>query len=127
MGRIPTILVGQALLAASVLTVFFGAESTTAVTVALILLGLGWSAATVAGSALLTESSSELRRTKRQGINDLSMSLVGAVGAIVSGVVLGWIGFAGLALVVGIAVIATVVLAPLGRIRGDEPGPGAST
>jgi len=45
----------------------------------------------------------------------------------VSGVVLGWIGFAGLALVVGIAVIATVVLAPLGRIRGDEPGPGAST
>lgn len=118
-GRVPTIMVGQALLAASLLTVFFGAESTTAVTVALILLGLGWSAATVSGSALLTEASSEDRRTKRQGINDLSMSLVGAVGAIVSGVVLGWIGFAGLALVVGVAVIATVVLSPLGRIRAE--------
>ena len=116
-GRIPTIMVGQALLAASLVTVFFGAESNTAVTVALILLGLGWSAATVAGSALLTESSSEERRTTRQGRNDLSMSLVGAVGAITSGVVLGWIGFTGLALVVGVAVIATVLLAPYGRIR----------
>jgi len=116
-GRIPTIMVGQALLAASLVTVFFGAESNTAVTVALILLGLGWSAATVAGSALLTESSSEERRTTRQGRNDLSMSLVGAVGAITSGVVLGWIGFTGLALVVGVAVIATMLLAPYGRIR----------
>ncbi len=116
-GRIPTILVGQVLLAASLATVFFGAESNTAVTVALILLGLGWSAATVAGSALLTESSSEQRRTIRQGRNDLTMSLVGAIGAITSGLVLGWIGFAGLALVVGLAVIATVALSPFGRIR----------
>jgi MFS family permease len=120
-GRIPTIMVGQALLAASLVTVFFGAESNTAVTVALILLGLGWSAATVAGSALLTESSSEARRTTRQGRNDLSMSLVGAIGAITSGIVLGWIGFTGLALVVGVAVIATVLLAPYGRIRPVEP------
>lgn len=114
-GRLPTILLGQLLLAASLATVFFGAESTSAVTVALILLGLGWSAATVAGSALLTESSSEQRRTIRQGRNDLTMSLVGAVGAITSGIVLGWIGFAGLALVVGGAVVATVALSPLGR------------
>ena len=52
-----------------------------AVTLALILLGLGWSAATVAGSALLTEASAEEVRTRRQGRNDFAMSLVAAVGA----------------------------------------------
>lgn len=118
-GRVPTILVGQALLVASLLTASFGQESTVAVTVALVLLGLGWSASTVAGSALLTEASSEDLRTRRQGRSDLAMSLVGAVGAIGSGVVLSWIGYGGLALVVGVLVIATVVLSPFGRTRAS--------
>ncbi|MGZ0710594.1 MFS transporter (plasmid) [Coraliomargarita sp. W4R53] len=109
-GRIPTILIGQGLLAAALLTASFGAESTGAVTVALVLLGLGWSASTVSGSALLTEASSEEQRTRRQGLSDLTMSLVGAIGAISAGVVLAWIGFGGLALVVSIAVVATVAL-----------------
>lgn len=112
LGRIPTIMIGQVLLTASLVTASFGAESTTAVTVALVLLGLGWSASTVAGSTLLTESSSEDQRTRRQGLGDLTMSLVGAAGAILAGVVLSWIGYGGLALAVGIAVIATVALAP---------------
>ena len=34
-------------------------ESTTFVTIALVLLGLGWSATTVAGATLLTEASSQ--------------------------------------------------------------------
>ena len=119
-GRVPTVLVGQVLLAAALITASFGQASTVAVTVGLVLLGLGWSAATVAGSTLLTEASSEDRRTRRQGLSDLLMSLVGAVGAILAGVVLGWIGFGGLALVAGIAVIAVVVLAPLGRLPSAQ-------
>ena len=43
------------------------------------------------------------------------MSLVAAIGAILAGVMLAWIGYGGLALVVGVAVIATVALAPFGR------------
>ena len=113
-GRVPTILVGQALLAAALLTASFGQESTTAVTVALILLGLGWSASTVAGSTLLTESSSEALRTRRQGFSDFIMSVVGGVGAIIAGGLLGWIGYGGLALVVMVLVAASVLLAPLG-------------
>lgn len=116
-GRIPTILIGQLLLAAALVTASFGQEQTGAVTVGLILLGLGWSATTVSGSALLTEASSEGQRTRRQGLSDLVMSLVGAVGAILAGVVLSWIGYGGLALVVGVAVVATVLLAPFGRTR----------
>ena len=113
-GRVPTILVGQVLLAAALLTASFGEQSTVAVTIALILLGLGWSASTVAGSTLLTEASSEERRTRRQGISDFTMSIVGAAGAIAAGAVLGWIGYGGLALVVMGLVGASVVLAPLG-------------
>jgi MFS family permease len=117
LGRVPTILIGQVLLAAALVTASFGQASTTFVTVALVLLGLGWSASTVAGSTLLTEASSESLRTKRQGRSDLIMSLVGAFGAIVAGLVLAWIGYGGLALVVGIAVIATAALSPFGRTR----------
>lgn len=113
-GRVPTILVGQALLAGALLTASFGQQSTVAVTIALVLLGLGWSASTVAGSTLLTEASSEERRTRRQGISDFTMSIVGAAGAIAAGAVLGWIGYGGLALVVMALVASAALLAPLG-------------
>lgn len=120
-GRVPTILVGQALLAAALLTASFGQQSTIAVTIALILLGLGWSASTVAGSTLLTEASSEERRTRRQGLSDFTMSIVGAAGAIAAGAVLGWIGYGGLALVVTALVAAAALLAPLGlRLAGTK-------
>lgn len=115
LGRVPTILIGQALLVAALLTASFGQASTTAVTIALVLLGLGWSASTVAGSTLLTEASAEELRTRRQGRSDLAMSLVGASGAILAGVVLGWIGYSGLALIALVIVVVVVVLSPLTR------------
>jgi MFS family permease len=114
-GRAPTILVGQALLAAALLTAALGQGSQAAVTAALILLGLGWSASTVAGAALLTEASSEERRTRRQGRSDLTMNLVGALGAIVAGLTLSWIGYGGLALCALAIVGAVVALSPLAR------------
>jgi len=115
LGRIQTILLGQVILAAALVTASFGQDSPAAVTIGLVLLGLGWSATTVAGSALLTEASSEAQRTRRQGLSDFTMSIVAATGAILAGVILGWIGYGGLALLVGVAVIAVIALAPLGR------------
>jgi MFS family permease len=114
-GRVHTILLGQVILAVALVTASFGQDSPVAVTIGLVLLGLGWSATTVAGSALLTEASSESQRTRRQGLSDFTMSIVAATGAILAGVVLGWIGYGGLALLVGVAVIAVIALAPLGR------------
>ncbi len=116
-GRVPVILIGQGLLLVSLLTAALGQDSTAAVTVALVVLGLGWSASTVAGSALLTEASSVALRTRRQGRSDLTMSLVGAAGAILAGVVLGLIGYGGLALVALIIVAVVVALSPLARRR----------
>ncbi|MDQ1216354.1 MFS transporter [Microbacterium arborescens] len=125
LGRVATILLGQALLAVSLVVAAMGADSAFAITVSLILLGLGWSGATVAGSALLTEASSTERRTVRQGRSDAIMNVVGAAGAAVAGGVLGLIGFAGLA-VCALAVVAVVVIGGLRAARSTRSADAAT-
>jgi MFS family permease len=114
-GRGATILVGQALLAAALILAAAQPDSMTAVTGALVLLGLGWSATTVAGSALLTEASAAGVRTRRQGVSDFTMSMVGAAGAVIAGIVLGWIGYGGLALAALALVVAVCAGLPFAR------------
>lgn len=116
-GRIRVVLLGQVLLVGSLVTAIVAGESAAGVMVALILLGLGWSAATVAGAALLTESSLVPRRPRRQGISDSLMSLTAAVGAAGAGPVLTQFGYAGLGAVALVIVVAITALSPLGRIR----------
>lgn len=108
-GRIPTILVGQVILLASLMFTGFGSENETAVVIGLVLLGLGWSAATVAGSTLLSESTIIEKRAARQGISDLVMSGSGAVGGALAGVVLAFLGYSGLSFV-ALALVAGVVV-----------------
>lgn len=114
-GRLRTVALGYAILAASAAVIALGASDPMWVTVALILLGLGWSAATVAGAALLTEASAAELRVRRQGRNDAAMSLMGALGAVAAGGALGWVGFEGLALFTLPVIVVVVVLLPLGR------------
>jgi len=114
-GRIATILVGQALLAASLVLAAVAPDSQWTVLVALFLLGAGWSAATVAGAALLTESTLTARRPRRQGLSDTIMTFSAAVGAVLAGVVLSAIGYGGLALVALVVVVAVTVLSPYAR------------
>ena len=114
-GRIATIMLGQALLAASLVLAAVAPDAQVAVVVALFLLGAGWSAATVAGAALLTESTLTALRPRRQGISDTVMTLSAAVGAVLAGLVLARIGYGGLALVALVIVVAVTVLAPYAR------------
>lgn len=114
-GRVPTVLLGQALLAAALATAAAAQHSAWGVLVALVLLGLGWSAATVAGAALLTESTVTAMRPRRQGVSDTLMTLSAAVGAVLAGIVLGWIGYGGLALVALVIVLVVTAAAPLAR------------
>ena len=114
-GRVRTILLGCGILGGCVGVIALDQDDSAAVTVALVLLGLGWSAVTVAGSALLTEASAENLRTRRQGRNDFLMSLVAAVGATGAGGLLSWVGFAGLALFALPVIVAIVALTPLAR------------
>jgi MFS family permease len=108
-GRIPTILIGQVILAISLALTGFGSESNTAVVLGLVLLGLGWSAATVAGSTLLTEATSVARRPKVQGFSDLIMSGSGALGAALAGVALALVGYDGLSFVALLLVLGVVI------------------
>ncbi|KHK97566.1 MFS transporter [Microbacterium mangrovi] len=125
-GRVTTILLGQVLFVGALVTAALGQMSTLAVTVGLIMLGLGWSASTVAGSALLTEASSEVLRTRRQGRSDLAMNLVGSIGAILAGVILTRIGYAGLAWCALAIVVVVAALSPFGRhARSDVEASGA--
>jgi MFS family permease len=108
-GRVFTILVGQGLLGGRLVAVALGEHSATAVTVGLTLIGLGWSATTVSGSALVTDLATDAGRTRIQGRTDLVMNASGAVGGSLSGPILAAIGYAGLATVSGIFVVAVVV------------------
>lgn len=109
-GRRATVLMGQGMLAASLLMTGFGSENEGWVVAGLIFLGLGWSASTVAGSALLTESAAPERRTIVQGRSDLVMSGSGALGGALAGVVLALLGYNGLSFV-AMGLVATVVVA----------------
>lgn len=119
-GRLPVILLGHALILLSVLVAGFGEAVPALVTVGLVLLGLGWSAATIVGSTLLAESVSADDRVLVQGISDTMMGVAGAVGAAFSGLVMSGVGYRGLnmaAAVVAAAVFA-VALRTSGRGRG---------
>jgi MFS family permease len=120
LGRGPVIVLGQAMLLASLLMTSFGAEDSGWVLTGLIFLGLGWSAATVAASGLVADSADPARRTIVQGRADLSMSLAGGVGAASAGVVLAAIGYSGLSLV-AIVLVAVVLGAVVFRAARRPP------
>ena len=119
-GRLRVVLLGQALLAASLVFAVFTNDQAWGVMTALILLGLGWSAATVAGAALLTEASAPELRTRRQGRSDSLMSLSAAAGAVLAGIVLSNFQYAGLGVAAFALVIAITALAPLGRMPRSD-------
>jgi len=108
-GRFATILMGQGLLAIGLAVVSLGELDASLVTVGLTFVGLGWSAITVAGSALVSDLASGDARPRIQGRSDLTMNLAGALGGATAGPVLAMIGYAGLASVAGIIVLAVVV------------------
>ena len=110
-GRLPVILAGQGVFVVALAFVGLGAESDVGVTVGLVLLGLGWSASTVAGSALLAESVAADRRAVMQGRSDLAMNGAGALGGALAGPALILFGYSGLAVVALFVVALTVSLA----------------
>jgi MFS family permease len=110
LGREPIIALGQGLLLAALLFVSIGGEYQGAVIAGLILLGLGWSASTVAGSALIAESADPAKRTVIQGRADLLMSASGAAGGALAGPALALLTYEGLGMV-AIALVAVVLIA----------------
>jgi len=112
LGRFPTIALGQGMFVASAVITAVGSHRPEVVMVGLTLLGLGWSASTVAGSALLSDAAPIAHRVRLQGRSDLTMNFAGALGGAISGPLLALLGYGGLAwtLLLPVAVVLTAVI-----------------
>ncbi|MEY8038023.1 MFS transporter [Saccharopolyspora cebuensis] len=75
------------LVAAGVLAATAPGDSVTLLTLALILLGLGWNFGLVSGTALVTDAIPLDTRAKTQGLIDVAFAIAGATGALASGMV----------------------------------------
>ena len=96
LGFIETVIIGQIIYVASLLISATAGHSQDQITLGLFLLGLGWSATTVAGSALLAATVPSEQKTNVQGLSDSGMQFSGAFGGAVAGSVLAAIAFEGL-------------------------------
>lgn len=123
-GPAATVLAGLGLLLMAAAFTGLASQNMAAVTVGLILLGLGWSAATVAGSTLLVSSLSPEQRVPAQGFSDAAMSMAGAVGSAVAGPVMGVVGYPGISLSAG--VLAALAGFLLLRLRQDHAADSVS-
>jgi MFS family permease len=112
-GRVPVLILGQVVLAISLaITALFPTDHAM-VTIGLILLGLGWSANTVAGSALIGELSQGPKRLTIQGRSDAAMSASGALAGVLAGPAVTALGYSGLSVAAFAFVAAAVALIAL--------------
>jgi MFS family permease len=110
-GKLQTIFLGQVLFVVALLFAGLGHADRVMVTIGLTLLGLGWSASTVAGSALLSATLPADEKTNVQGLSDSVMNLSGAFGGAIAGLLLASFQFEGLNAVALVPVAVITLLA----------------
>ena len=109
-GRPRVILGGVALLIAACAVSGTAGHDATRLAIGLLLLGLGWSATMVSGSALLSASIPAGLKPSAQGLSDLIMGLAGASAGALSGLIVQAFGYPTLTLVAALTVVPLVVL-----------------
>jgi len=100
---------GVVLLASGALAALAPPGSTPLITLALILLGVGWSLGLVSGTTVLTTAVPSSVRATVQGQADVAVALSGAAGGLLSGLVFAWIDFRGLGF--ALAALSLIVVA----------------
>jgi MFS family permease len=100
-----------------------GGDSTL-VMLGLFLNGIGWNLAFVSGSALLTDALTPAERTSMQGLADLIMGLMGAVGSAAGGMILGVWGFPVLNALGALLVLGSLAAAWVWRPALASSAPG---
>lgn len=123
-GRRPVIWLGIVLLLAGCGLAGTAGHETARLSVALMLLGLGWSATMVAGSTLLSEEVPAELRPAAQGLSDLTMGLAGWTAGALSGVITAQWGYAMLTLAGAVATVPLIALLVGGR-SSQRPLPSA--
>jgi MFS family permease len=104
-GRRPVMLLGLGTLVAACAAAGAAPGGGPLLSLGLVLLGLGWSAGTVAGSTALADAIPLDSRPAAQGVSDSLMGVAGAAAAALSGVVLAMLGFAGLCLLAALLTV----------------------
>ncbi|MER5884333.1 MFS transporter [Streptomyces sp. NPDC001941] len=111
LGRLSVIGLAVGLLCCAALLAGTAGASHGRTAAGLFLLGLGWSAGLVSGSALLTDSVPSAARAAVQGLSDLTMNALAGIGGVTAGVVVanagyGWLNAVGAALLLPLAALA---------------------
>lgn len=113
-GRLTVNTLGYVILLVSTAIAFIAGGSHILVQIALTLLGLGWSAVTVAGAALITEITAVPERPKVQGLTDTWMNAAGAVAGALAGIIFAFGNFSflavGSALLLVVGIVASGIL-----------------
>lgn len=109
-GTRAIVIFGIAQLLAATAFTGFGGENAVMIQIGLVLLGTGWSAVTVAASALLTSSTPPALRTKRQGQSDALMNLAGASAGALAGLMFALGGFPALSTVSAVLTLGILAL-----------------
>jgi MFS family permease len=123
LGRRPVVGIGILLLLVACGLAGTAGDDPARLAAGLTLVGLGWSAAMVAGSTLLSEGVPAELRASAQGLSDLTMGLAGATAGALSGVVVEHWGYSTLVLLAALAT-APLILLLLGGIAANAAPPG---
>ena len=112
-GPLPVAVAGILLQLAAVTTGFMAASAGPGLTmVALILLGLGWSAAVISGSAMVTAMAPSHVRVPLQGATDAGMNYAGAAAAALAGPILAIGEFRAVNIAAAIILLPALLLLP---------------
>ncbi|MCX4443522.1 MULTISPECIES: MFS transporter [Streptomyces] len=130
-GRLPVIGLCVALLGCAALLAGTAGASHGRTAAGLFVLGLGWSAGLVAGSALLTDAVPQGVRPAVQGLSDLTMNASAGIGGAVAGLVMAGAGYGVLNLLAAALLLPLTALtlftaltrAPAGESAGHAEGP----
>ncbi|MFD3607349.1 MFS transporter [Streptomyces atroolivaceus] len=110
-GRLSVIGLAAGLLCCAALLAGTSGEGHVRTAAGLFVLGLGWSAGLVAGSALLTDSVPQEARAAVQGLSDLTMNTAAGIGGAVAGVIVSRLGYGWLNAVVACLLLPMSALA----------------
>ncbi|MFJ3930344.1 MFS transporter [Streptomyces sp. NPDC090029] len=117
-GRRVATAAGVLLLSAGLLAGLAPPASTPLLACALVLLGVGWNLALLGGTAVLTDAAPAGNRAAVQGLADTGMSVAGATGGMVSGLVMGGSGYPVLTAAAGALALAVI---PAVAMSGRRP------
>ncbi|MFF5636651.1 MFS transporter [Streptomyces sp. NPDC012825] len=117
LGRLSVIGLAVGLLGTAALVAGTAGASHGRVALGLFVLGLGWSAGLVSGSALLTDSVPQAARAAVQGLSDFIMNTAAGVGGIAAGLIVSQAGYGPLNAIAACLLLPMAALALRGVLR----------